>query len=213
MRGLWEAKDDDDDLDLEVQKKFDRGYPKENILFQSPKRAILWQSGARILDVEIATPDSLVSVVKQFFDYAEPYHQEWDEAVAEFSDRVPEIAAAAGGLIKAERKKNPEFSAAFAQFLSVCEQANSKITQQAVENMLVQHLLTERIFRKIFNNPDFSRRNVIAVEIEKVIAALIGGHFNRDEFLRQLDRFYRAIEHTAERTSDFSEKQSFLNSI
>jgi predicted helicase len=35
--------------------------------------------------------------------------------------------------------------------------------------MLIQHLLTERLFRTIFNNPDFTRRNIIAAEIEKVI--------------------------------------------
>lgn len=212
VRGLWEAKDDDDDLELEAQKKFDRGYPKENTLFQSPKRAILWQSGARILDVEL-TPESLVAVLKQFLGYAEPYHLEWDQAVTDFSERLPEIASAATILIRNEKKKNPEFASAFDQFFNVCQQANSKITPSIVENMLVQHLLTERIFRKIFSNPDFSRRNIIAIEIEKVITALIGGHFNRDEFLRQLDRFYRAIEKTAEKTNDFSEKQSFLNSV
>jgi len=30
--------------------------------------------------------------------------------------------------------------------------------------MLVQHLLTERIFRKVFNNNEFLGRNVIAAE-------------------------------------------------
>jgi predicted helicase len=32
--------------------------------------------------------------------------------------------------------------------------------------MLVQHLLTERIFRKVFNNEEFLKLNVIAAEIE-----------------------------------------------
>jgi predicted helicase len=44
--------------------------------------------------------------------------------------------------------------------------------------MLVQHLLTERLFRTIFDNPDFSQRNVIAHEVDKVIAALIGKSFS-----------------------------------
>ena len=35
--------------------------------------------------------------------------------------------------------------------------------------MLIQHLLTERIFRRVFNNAEFTQRNVIAIEIEKVI--------------------------------------------
>ncbi|HVO63258.1 MAG TPA: type ISP restriction/modification enzyme [Terriglobales bacterium] len=79
--------------------------------------------------------------------------------------------------------------------------------------MLVQHLLTERIFRTIFHNPDFTRRNVVAQEIEKVIAALTSRSFNRDEFLNKLDRFYKAIEYSAENTTGFSEKQHFLNKV
>ena len=79
--------------------------------------------------------------------------------------------------------------------------------------MLVQHLLTERIFRKIFNNPDFTRRNVVAAEIEKVISELTKRSLNRDEFLGGLERFYRAIERSAEETTNFSEKQHFLNKV
>ena len=79
--------------------------------------------------------------------------------------------------------------------------------------MLVQHLLTERIFRKIFANPDFTRRNVVAAEIEKVITELTKRAFNRDEFLGNLDRFYKAIEQSAENATSFSEKQAFLNKV
>ena len=79
--------------------------------------------------------------------------------------------------------------------------------------MLIQHLLTERIFRKVFDNPDFTRRNVIAAEIEKVIDALTSQTFNRDEFLRKLDHFYRAIETTAATIEDFAQKQEFLNTV
>src|SRR5450755_4607175 len=79
--------------------------------------------------------------------------------------------------------------------------------------MLIQHLLTERIFERIFDNPDFTRRNVVAAEIEKVIVELTKRAFNRNEFLRPLDRFYKAIEVIAENTTGFSEKQAFLNTV
>ena len=36
----------------------------------------------------------------------------------------------------------------------------------------VQHILTERIFRTVFNNSAFTRRNIIAREIENVVDAL-----------------------------------------
>lgn len=44
-RGYWEAKDMHDDLDAEIQAKFDRGYPRDNILFEDSETAILIQNG------------------------------------------------------------------------------------------------------------------------------------------------------------------------
>lgn len=34
VHGLWEAKDSDDDLETEVKKKFQAGYPKEKVSFR-----------------------------------------------------------------------------------------------------------------------------------------------------------------------------------
>ncbi len=79
--------------------------------------------------------------------------------------------------------------------------------------MLIQHLLTERIFRQIFNNPDFTNRNIIAVEIEKVINALTSKSFSRAHFLAEVDYFYRALEEAAATINDYSEKQHFLNTV
>ena len=77
----------------------------------------------------------------------------------------------------------------------------------------MQHLLTERLFRTLFDNPDFTRRNVIAAEIEKVIDALTRRVFNRADFLRSLDRFYVPIENAARTITDWNEKQAFLNTF
>jgi hypothetical protein len=43
--GYWEAKDERDDLAKEVQLKLDKGYPRDNIIFQAPECAILYQGG------------------------------------------------------------------------------------------------------------------------------------------------------------------------
>src|SRR6266568_2158027 len=64
--GYWEAKDEKDDLAREVERKLDKGYPRDNIIFQAPERAILYQSGARIyqsgariFDDNITRPEAL----------------------------------------------------------------------------------------------------------------------------------------------------------
>ena len=77
----------------------------------------------------------------------------------------------------------------------------------------MQHLLTERIFRKVFDNPDFTDRNVIAREIETVIRALTSHAFSRRDFLKSLDHFYVAIGRTAATINNFSQKQHFLNTV
>lgn len=213
-QAYWEAKDTDDDLPKEVQKKFEKGYPRNNIVFQSPDRAILWQDSREVLDEDITRPDTLVYVVKELFGYRSESQLEWDIAVEEFKPHIPEVAATVVQLIEIERKENKSFVQAFNTFADVCRSSiNPNLSDAAVEEMLVQHLLTERIFRKVFHNSEFTDRNIIAREIERVIHALTSRKFSREEFLRPLDRFYGALEKRAETLDDYSHQQTFLNTV
>ena len=214
IHGYWEAKDIHDDLPAEIVRKFEKGYPRDNILFQTPHRALLWQNGQQVRDANLTDPTQLIKILDTFFAYRPPEYTEWEEAVAQFKDRVPDIGNGLADLIQEERDANPHFVAAFGAFHEKCQQSiNPNLSEAAVEEMLIQHLLTERIFRTVFNNPDFTRRNVIANEIEKVVDALTEQSFSRDDFLHSLDPFYAAIERTAETINDFSQKQGFLNTV
>jgi hypothetical protein len=102
LHGVWEAKDSDDDLALEVIKKFKAGYPRENILFQSKERAILYKNKQLALDVDITRPENLVAVLELFFEYVPPAYEQWNQAVEEFKLRIPEYAASALGIIQQE---------------------------------------------------------------------------------------------------------------
>jgi predicted helicase len=212
--GYWEAKDTADDLEKEIQKKFQAGYPKNNILFQAPHRAIIYQDGREYFNQDITQPEQLVEALKTFFAYQPPHFEEWQTAVNEFKDKLPEHAAALLELIRREHLTNQRFIQAFDEFAQLCRQAlNPNLSDAAVEEMIIQHILTERIFRKIFDNSDFVERNIIAHEIDKVIQALTSQSFSREGFLKKLDRFYHAIEATAATIEDYSQKQSFLNTI
>jgi predicted helicase len=214
VHGYWEAKDTSDDLDKEIKKKFGSGYPKNNILFQAPNRIVIWQDSQKVFDEDVSKPELLIEGLEVFFGYEAPAFEQWQQAVEEFKLKVRELATGLLGLIEKERHTNTIFIQAFNDFVQLCQETiNPNISIQAVEEMLIQHLLTERIFRKVFNNPDFVERNVIAHEIEKVISALTSQYFSRNEFLKPLDRFYVAIETTAATIDDFSQKQSFLNTV
>ncbi len=212
--GYWEAKDIHDDLPTEVLRKFEKGYPRDNILFQTPHRAILWQNNQLTLDADLTDPTQLIHTLETFFAHRPQEYTEWEEAVAQFKDRVPALGNGLAELIEKERGANREFTAAFAAFHEKCRQSiNPNLSEAAVEEMLIQHLLTERIFRTVFSNSEFTRRNVIAREIETVITALMSHAFSREDFLRSLDPFYVAIERTAATIDDFSQKQGFLNTV
>ena len=212
--GYWEAKDIHDNLPIQVQRKFVAGYPRDNILFQTPQRAILWQNGQQTLDADLNDPMQLIGVLETFFSHRPQEYTEWEEAVAQFKNKVPALGGSLAALIQDERDVNPHFTTAFEDFHAKCRRSiNPNLSEAAVEEMLIQHLLTERIFRTVFSNPDFTDRNVIAREIETVIKALTEQAFSRDDFLRSLDRFYLAIERAAATISDFSQKQGFLNTV
>ncbi len=213
-RGYWEAKDLHDNLATAVRQKFDAGYPQDNILFTTQERAILYQDGQEVMDIGIADAEAFIRVLHAFFSYEQADVANWERAAVEFKDKVPALGERAAALIQNEEATNARFQEAFADFYRHCQEAiNPNLSKSAVEEMLIQHLLTERIFRTVFDNPDFTRRNIIAREIENVIDALTWQAYNRSEFLRELNTFYVAIERAAATFIDFSQKQHFLNTV
>src|SRR2546421_7484575 len=213
-RGYWEAKDTKDDLNIEIRKKINAGYPITNTIFEDPRRAVLYQNNKQVLEADLTQPKELNNVLDQFFHYAAPDIATFEHAVQDFKESIPDLAQGLLKRIKEEHARNKSFVSTFATFLELCRTSlDPNMSSDTVDEMLVQHLLTERLFRTIFNNSDFTNRNVIAAEIEKVIQALTSRAFNRHEFLKSLDRFYVAIENAARNLDDWSEKQSFLNTV
>ena len=166
--GCWEAKDIHDDLPAEVDRKFAAGYPRDqypvsdaaagDAVAERTTGAGRGFGGRRAADRD-ATDVLRLPAGRSM--------RAWEEAVAQFKDRVADIGQGLAQLIQQERKSNRTFTAAFAEFLDKCRQSiNPNLAEAAVEEMLIQHLLTERLFRTVFNRPAFTRRNVIAFEIE-----------------------------------------------
>ena len=212
--GHWEAKDTHDDLPTEARKKAAAGYPFKNIIFQAPTRALLYQNGHLRLDVDLTDPQNLINLLNTFFAYQEENIIDWYAAVEEFKEKVPVLGRGVAKRIETEVQDNPLFRQAFGNFHQQCRASiDPNLTELEVEEMLIQHLLTERIFRTVFDNPDFTNRNIIAQEIEKVVHILTRRSPSRSEFLRPLDPFYTAIEKTAATITDFSQKQAFLNTV
>lgn len=152
-RGFWEAKDTDDDLDAEIEKKRAKGYPIYNAIFEDTKEAVLYQHGHEILRKDLTDPEELCRLLTQFFAYAKPVVANFEQAVDKFKEDVPELAQSLQQRIDKAHKDNRKFKQAFEGFLELCKSSlNPNIAPQAVDEMLVQHLLTERLFRTVKSN-------------------------------------------------------------
>jgi hypothetical protein len=212
--GWWEAKDTHDNLTAEIRKKIEKGYSLKNIIFEDTREGVLFQDGREVMRADLRQPDGLAELLNRFYSYDMPPFRDFDEAVAHFQGEIPHIAGDLNARIKAAHKDNARFQAAYANFFSLCQTAlNPNISRDAVDEMLIQHMLTERLIVRIFDMERFTRQNVIAAEIAKVIDTLTSKYFDYREFLGALDRFYGAIESAADQLATFAEKQHFLEQM
>ena len=213
-RGYWEAKDTYDDLEVEIRKKRDSGYPFSNIVFEDSTRAVLFQNKERAFDAVLGNPAELADLLNRFYSHEEPDYARLDDAMAEFELRIPDLALGLQHKITEAHAGNPRFQQAWGAFFDLCKLSlNPAISKATVDEMLVQHLLTERLIREIFRNPEFARKNAVARELENVVSALTYKSFSRDEYLKSLDFFFLAIERAARTVPDFTDKQELLNKV
>src|SRR5579859_4740051 len=116
-RGYWEAKGPETNLEREIAKKIENKYPLTNTIFEDSKTAILYQNKRRFPVVfKLQTTNDISDLLHQFFTYVEPDIENFEEAVDEFKERIPEHALALLDIIKEEHKLNKKFRAAFSSF-------------------------------------------------------------------------------------------------
>ncbi len=78
--------------------------------------------------------------------------------------------------------------------------------------MLIQHILTEEIFSKIFGEDDFHRQNNVAKKLYALESEFFTGGLKK-QTLKALESYYAAIRAAAAQISSHHEKQTFLKVI
>lgn len=211
--GYWEAKDTADDLDTEITKKFARGYPQDNILFENSDTAVLIQNRQEVVRCSMRDPEALERLVRLFFAYERPEIAEFRRAVEQFKADLPHVLDALREKIDAAYATNDGFRTEAERLLShVKDTVNPTLGDADVREMLIQHILTEEIFNHVFNEGDFHRENNIAKALYELEATFFTGAVKRDT-LKGLERYYAAIRANAAQISSHSEKQTFLKVI
>ncbi len=211
--GYWEAKDEADDLDQEIAKKRAKGYPTDNILFEDSKTAILIQNDREVMRVNMRDAEALNRLITAFVSFERPEVSDFRRAVGKFKDDLPKVLEALREMFDAQQKSNKPFDKALKVFLKLCQDSiHADITLDDVREMLIQHILTEDIFLRIFDDSQFHRENNIARELTRIEETFFTGTTKKNT-LRGLESYYGAIRQAAAGIANHHEKQGFLKAI
>jgi len=211
--GYWEAKDEQDDLDAEIEFKLKRGYPQDNIIFEDSTQAVLIQNRGEVIRCSVDDVAELEKLLNLFFDYERAEIREFRKAVDQFKFDLPAVLQALRDMIEQAHKDQPGFREAAKRFLDHAHEAiNPNLTDADVREMLIQHILTEEIFSKVFGEDDFHRQNNVAKELYALEGTFFKGDLKK-RTLRGLGPYYVAIRAAAAQISSHHEKQTFLKVI
>ncbi len=211
--GYWESKDESDDLDEEIRKKLQKGYPTSNILFEDSSHAILIQQNVEVMRVNMRDASELDKILTAFISFEHPEVKSFNEAIEHFKQDIPTIAMTLHDMIKAQNKTNKPFRDAINAFHEMCKEViNPNITFDDVREMLIQHILTEEIFVSIFSESQFHHENNIAKELNKVEETFFTGQTRR-QTLDHIKNYYESIKAHATSIVSHHEKQKFLKII
>jgi predicted helicase len=211
--GYWESKDEADDIDEEIDKKFVKGYPKENILFEDSNIAVLIQQGNEVMRISMSDAEALDRIIHEFLSYERPEVQNFHKAIELFKQDIPNVTSVLRGIVIAQEKSNVKFKEAENKFWELCKESiNPEISIDDIREMMIQHILTEDIFNTIFGETQFHRENNIARELEQVILTFFTGN-TKHLALNTIQHYYQAINAAAAQIADHHEKQMFLKVI
>lgn len=211
--GYWEAKDTDDDIDEEIQKKLRKGYPQTNIIFENSDTAVLIQNRQEVLRCSMLDSAALLRLLNLFFAYERQEIRDFRRAVEQFKADLPAVLEALRAMIERAHADDAGFRAAAVAFLDHArETINPTLGEADVREMLIQHILTEEIFTRVFNDSDFHRENNIAKKLYELEGEFFVGATKRDT-LKTLEPYYATIRATAALITEHAEKQKFLKVI
>jgi len=213
VHGWWEAKDEKDDLDKEIAAKLAKGYPTDNIIFEDTRTAVLLQNGKEVLRCSVENAKALQTLLDTFFSYESPEIENFRVARDKFLTELPKVAEALSALLKTAHQDNKKFQQGAANFLLLCKRSiGERVNASHIDEMLIQHILTDQIFRAVFPNSNFHEENHLAKAIGELEKSFFLGE-TRQNLLKRLEPYFAAIRQAAANTVTSFEKQNFLKQV
>ncbi|MBD2395131.1 N-6 DNA methylase [Cyanobacterium aponinum FACHB-4101] len=225
--GYWEAKDEKDSLDAEIEAKFNKGYPNDNILFEDSQTAVLIQNGNESLRINMEDDDALDTLLNQFLDYERAEVKDFRQAISNFSQDLPIIIDTLRKLIDSQDTSPPQPPSPKSEGEVISTASNSNSPLPVGERLGVranQNFINARDkFLKICQesiNPDITIDDVREMIIQHILTEDIftnifsDAQFHQENNIaRQLNEVIKTFFTGSVKKNTFKTIQSYYNAI
>ena len=154
--------------------------------------------------IKVGPDDNIITIdtkVQEAFDRFATY----GEALKEFGKNLGVIIEKTREMVEKATDGNRQYGERVQEILKVCREViNDQMDEKDIKDMLIQHILTYRIFAMVYDNHDFHNTNVVARALEslKSLLNIPNGHVD-----------YQTMELIAESITDSDQRQEFLKKI
>jgi len=180
-----------------------------NTLHAKPRYVVIDDSKPQLLSnfiesIKVKTNDNVSEIydrVQETFVKFSKYTQ----AIDEFAENLEGIIENTKSMIEKCISENKQYDAEARKLLKMCQNViNDKMEMYDIKEMLIQHILTYRIFALVYDEHDFHNINVVAKSLESLKSLLQIPSDTVD---------YKTMELIAESIIDTDERQEFLKKI
>lgn len=209
--GYWESKDIEDDFERKLAQKIKIGYPTDNLLFENSQKVMLIRSDERET-CPMSDAKALKAILEKFVSFERQEAKDFKQALEVFKETVPQIAGVLKQLLEKE-VENEKFAIEHQKFLELCKASiNPKIAKTDINEMIIQHILTEEIFKSIFSDTQYHEENNIAIALTQIEKTFFTGELKRNT-LNAIQPYYQVIKAQAATLLAHEEKQDFLKTV
>ena len=163
--------------------------------------------------VDMTDPASLHRLIGRFLDYELPEIGEFRQARQQFAADLPSVLENLRQAVADAEVGNAAYQDGVAKFLELCHRSIGPAVFEAdVREMLLQHILTQDIFQRVFAEVQYHSENNIARQLSALERTFFTGDVRR-QAIDRLRAYYGAIGRAADEIAEFPEKQRFLKAV
>ena len=213
IHGYYEAKSPNINLKKEINKKININYPIKNTIFENSDTCILYQDKQPVKEISGMwnNPEPLSELLTLFFNYESQDIKDFYKAQKQFNQNLPDLAKE----IKQElvkMRENSKYMQKINHLVSECQKfINPYFDRKNVEDWLVQHILSEQIFLKVFDEQQYHKTNNISSAISNIENEFLRN--KKREILKRIKRYMVPITNYGSNIVDLNERQLFLKKI